>query len=301
MAVPDVTLHIESVRSNSPILAGVAHTLSRRTAVVGRAVDCDVQVLDPSISRLHLRIDREEDRIALTSLSRRSLTIIDGRRIEAGQRFETRYRPLSIILGTVEFRLDVSFETDEPGWVDFAAELTREEYLHAKETLDIPGLTTPPLEYRSDTRVVSTEVIVDDPLDEQEPFLKVVEGRAAAAVSMRGNWLELPRMTALALASLAHSAGRPVPEEVIERASGSDSMVTKHISVIRSVIRERIERGEISRDEITAQITSFPGFVEEDLRLLSLEELMRKFVLSRRGFGYILHVRPDDVVIEEGK
>lgn len=301
MAVPDVTLHIESVRSNSPIAAGVTFAITRRTSIVGRAVDCEVQVLDPSISRLHLRIDLEEDRIALTSLSRRSLTIIDGRRIEAGQRFETRYRPLSIILGTVEFNLTVSFETDEPGWIDFASELTREEYLHAKETLDIPGLTTPPLDYRSDTRVVTTTHWEEDAPEDQEPFLKVVEGRAAAAVSVRGNWLELPRMTALALAALAHSAGRPVPEEVIEKASGSDSMVTKHISVIRSVIRDLIERGELSRDDITSQITSFPGFVEDDLRLLSLEELMRKFVLSRRGFGYILHVRAEDVVIEEGK
>ena len=300
MALPEVTLHIESVRSNSPISAGAAFPITRRTLIVGRAVDCEIQLLDPSISRLHLRIDLEDDRIALSSLSRRSITIVDGRKIEAGQRFETRYRPFSIILGSVELRLEVSFETEEPGWVAFAAELTREEFLQGKETLDVPGLTTPPLDYRSDTRVVASD-FDDVDTDEQEPFLKVVEGRAAAAVSVRGNWLELPRMTALALAALAQSAGRPVPEEVIERASGSESMVTKHVSVIRSVIRELLERGELSRDDITAQIASFPGFDENDLRLLTLEELMRKFVLSRRGFGYILHVRPEDVVVEEGK
>lgn len=300
MPLPDVTLYIESVRSNSPIPAGAAFTLARRSVVVGRAVDCDVQILDPSISRLHLRIDLEDDRIALTSLSRRSLTIVDGRRIEAGQRFETRYRPFTIILGTVELRLTVSFETDEPGWVSMLAELTREEFIHAKETLDIPGLTTPPLDFRSDTRVV-TSLIEDDEVEELEPFLKVVEGRAAAAVSVRGNWLEIPRMTALAFAALARNAGQPVPEEVIEKASGSDSMVTKHVSVIRSVIRDLLAKGELSRDDITMQIASFPGFDEQELRLLSLEELMRKFVLSRRGFGYILHVRAEDVVIEEGR
>lgn len=298
MSIPEVTLRVESVRSNSPVATGTTLRIQRSPSIIGRALDCELLLSDPSVSRLHLRVDLERDRIALTNLSRRSLTIIDGRRVEAGQRFESRYRPLSLILGTVECVLGVSFETDEPTWQQLASELTAEDLGHAKRTLDIPGLTSPPNDHGLDGRIVN-----DVPADPMAPFapvtsdvfLSVVEGRAAAAVSIRGNWMELPRMTALALAALAHQPGRPVSEETIERASGSESMVTKHVSIIRSAVRDLIETGALRKQDVIRQIAYYPAFDEAELDLLSLEELMRKLILSRRGFGYILHVRPDDV------
>ena len=108
-------------------------------------------------------------------------------------------------------------------------------------------------------------------------------------------------MTALAFAALARTPGVPVAEETIERASGSESMVTKHVSIIRSAIRELIEHGKLSREEMTRQILSFPGFDARELEALSLEALMRKLILSRRGFGYILHIRADDVEFSESR
>lgn len=304
MSIPEVTLRVESVRSNSPVATGTTFRIQRTPLVIGRALDCELLLTDPSVSRLHLRVDLEPDRIALTNLSRRSLTIIDGRRVEAGQRFESRYRPFAIILGTVECMLSVSYETEEPAWMQLAAELTAEELAHAKRTLDIPGLTSPPNDHGLDGRIVNDPLVdADQPFEPatSDVFLSVIEGRAAAAVSVRGNWLELPRMTALALAALARQPGLPVAEETIERASGSESMVTKHVSIIRSSVRELIENGTLRKQDVIRQIAYFPGFDEAELDALSLEELMRKLILSRRGFGYILHVRPDDVSFGESR
>lgn len=310
MGIPEVTLTIQSVRSNSTDVAGTQFKIARSPVVVGRALDCEIHLTDPSVSRLHLRIDLEADRIAITNLSRRSLSVIDGRKIEAGQRYETRYRVLPIIVGSVECCLNVSYETEEPAWVQFAAELTSENHIHNKATLDIPGLTSPPVDYDVGGRIVNDEPLsslASGPVSvmnadiKDDPFLQVIEGRAAAAVSLRGNWLELPRMTALALAALARNPGLPVAEETIERASGSESMVTKHVSIIRSSIRELIESDKLSREDVYRQLTSFPGFELQDLEKLSLEELMRKLILSRRGFGYILHVRGDEVTFGESR
>lgn len=302
MSIPEVRLTIQSVRSNSPDKAGKSFHIERSPIVIGRALDCDVHFTDPSVSRLHLRIDLELDRMAITNLSRRSVSVVDGRMLEAGQRYETRYRAFPIIVGSVECAVDVSFETEEPAWLPFASELTRDQHLHSKETLDIPGLNSPPHAFDRDGRIVNEPAI--SPTRYQgvaplEPFLQVIEGRAAAAVSVRGNWLELPRMTALALSALAKQAGLPVAEETIERASGSESMVTKHVSMIRSAVRELIEDGKLSREDIYRQILGFPGFTQQELEPLSLEALMRKLILSRRGFGYILHVRADEVTFGE--
>ena len=52
---------------------------------------------------------------------------------------------------------------------------------------------------------------------------------------------------------------------------------------------------------MTRQILSFPGFDARELEALSLEALMRKLILSRRGFGYILHIRADDVEFSESR
>ena len=90
MGIPEVTLTIQSVRSNSPDVAGTEFRVRRSPTVLGRALDCEIHLTDPSVSRLHLRFDLEKDRIAITNLSRRSLSIIDGRSLEAGQRYESR-------------------------------------------------------------------------------------------------------------------------------------------------------------------------------------------------------------------
>lgn len=303
MAIPEVTIRVKSVRTGSPLEVGSLLTVEKSPAVIGRATDCDIQLLDPTVSRLHVRIDLERDRIALTSLSRRSITVVDGRRLEAGQRFESRYRPISLIFGTVECELEVSFETEEPAWKSIAAELTADGAIINDRTLDIPGLNAPAND-AFDGRVVNEETNRPrntEPSPPAQPFMHVIDGRAAAAVSVRGKWLELPRMTALALSALCKQPGLPVAEEIIERASGSESMVTKHVSMIRSAIRELIESGDLEVDEIYRQLDGFPGFSREELEALSLEELMRKFILSRRGFGYILHVRAEEVLIEESR
>lgn len=297
MSIPEVTLTIQSVRSNSPDEVGRAFRMKRVPVVIGRALDCEIQLKDLSVSRLHLRVDLERDRLAITNLSRRSISVIDGCNLEAGQRFETRYRDLPIIVGSVECAITVSYETEEPAWLPFATELTAEHLPHNKQTLDIPGLTSPPNDYTHGGRIVNDPIVaaLKTPTPSAPIFFHVVEGRAAAAVSVGGNWLEVPRMTALALSALAKSPGVPVAEETIERVSGSESMITKHVSIARTAVRTLIETQKIQREDIYRQILSFPGFERAELEALSLEALMRKFILSRRGFGYILHVRPDEV------
>jgi hypothetical protein len=228
--------------------------------------------------------------LSITNLSQKSPTIVDGSTLGPGERFESSYRNFRIILGTVQLKLecDEEFINEDP---DFSEEMTLDtDVALVNETLDLPEI-----------RSVAAAKGRKDARDEGPAFIQVVESRAACTISIRGQWLDLPRMTGLALGCLCKNAGVPVAEEVIERAADSESMVTKHVSLARSAIREMIERGSLDVEEIYRQMRAFPDFRDEDIEAWDLNTLMRKFIASRRGFGYILYTRPEDVLVKESR
>ena len=83
----------------------------------------------------------------------------------------------------------MSYETDEPTWLKLTGELTTEDFIHSKSTLDIPGLTSPPNDFHLGGRVVNEAPKYDARAGVEtaphrelstEPFVRVIEGRAAA-------------------------------------------------------------------------------------------------------------------------
>jgi hypothetical protein len=288
--IPDVTLTVHRIRNDSLETEGRTVELPKNPCIAGRSTDCDVVFKDRTVSRIHIRIDRSPERLSITNLSQKSPTIVDGSTLSPGERFESSYRNFRVILGTVQLKLecDEEFINEDP---DFSEEMTLDtDIALVNETLDLPEI-----------RSVAAAQDRKHARDEGPAFIQVVESRAACTISIRGQWLDLPRMTGLALGCLCKNAGVPVAEEVIERAADSESMVTKHVSLARSAIREMIERGSLDVEEIYRQMRAFPDFRDEDIEAWDLNTLMRKFIASRRGFGYILYTRPEDVLVKESR
>jgi hypothetical protein len=61
-------------------IAGRRHELTKRTTVVGRSRECDIQVPDPNISRRHAEIRQEGSTYWLVDLGSTNGIVVDGKR-----------------------------------------------------------------------------------------------------------------------------------------------------------------------------------------------------------------------------
>lgn len=61
--------------------AGEVFTVDRSHAVLGRGAEADIRIVDPSLSRMHARFDRDGDTLAITDLESRNGSFVDGQRL----------------------------------------------------------------------------------------------------------------------------------------------------------------------------------------------------------------------------
>ena len=85
------------------------------TIYVGRASDNDIKINDNSISRRHLMIMKEDDRFFVEDLESKNRTLLDGRLIEPGERFEVQKGTQITIGNTVLHVADELAEDWEEG------------------------------------------------------------------------------------------------------------------------------------------------------------------------------------------
>lgn len=69
--------------------AGEVLTLSSANAVLGRGLEADLRIDDPSLSRMHARFDRDGDTLAVTDLESRNGTFVEGQRIHGRHRLKS--------------------------------------------------------------------------------------------------------------------------------------------------------------------------------------------------------------------
>jgi two-component system cell cycle response regulator len=69
--------------------AGEVLTLNQSPAVLGRGLESDLRIDDPSLSRAHARFDRDGDTLAVTDLESRNGTFVEGQRIQGRHRLKS--------------------------------------------------------------------------------------------------------------------------------------------------------------------------------------------------------------------
>ncbi len=89
--------------------------LDGETISVGRAADNDIKINDNSISRRHLMIMKEADKFFVEDLQSKNRTLLDGRLIEPGKRFEVQKGTQITIGNTVLYVADELSEDGENG------------------------------------------------------------------------------------------------------------------------------------------------------------------------------------------
>jgi two-component system, cell cycle response regulator len=84
--------------------AGEVLIVDRRDAVLGRGDDADLRIDDPSLSRTHVRFERDGDTLTVTDLDSRNGTLVEGARLEGTKRLRSGDL---LILGNVLVRFAV--------------------------------------------------------------------------------------------------------------------------------------------------------------------------------------------------
>ena len=115
-------------------------------------------------------------------------------------------------------------------------------------------------------------------------------------IHLGGRRLTLEPQPARALAALMASPGETVHQWDLQEAIGSGARLDRCMSKVRQALQGALSDGSLSRRAVEAGITSHEA-VPSELGALSEAELLRRFVVSRRGHGYCLCVPPEAVEI----
>lgn len=102
-------LHFEITRKGGKI---ESYTLENEKLVIGRSSQADLIILEGDISRKHLLIERENDKVFLTDLGSANGSFISDEKMQANERIEFNTFFLPIKLGQkVSFILTLEIAT----------------------------------------------------------------------------------------------------------------------------------------------------------------------------------------------
>ncbi len=289
---PSTYLEVAQVREGSPLEPGSRFGIRGDRVVIGRSIQSDVSIPDPTISRAHIEMRFDDHGVEIESLTQKSVTVVNGQRVNPGARVRVGYAHAAVILGTVEFRFVAEADTLRVTFPVDASELNPGTAVVRDSKMQMLGAA---LSERYTPAIgVDPRVAHDSP-----PFLQAIFAPDSCVVNCRGQWLDLPRMAAIAIGTLCRTPGVPVSDQVIEKATASGSMVIKHISQGRSALKKLVTNGHVERADVEAQLIQFPGFDAEAVAEWNIERIFQKLIASYRGFGYVLNVPAHEVTVTE--
>lgn len=134
------------------------------------------------------------------------------------------------------------------------------------------------------------------PLNADGPLLQIRRDGDACTVHCRGRLVSMPPIAALVLYALARSPAKVVHEWDIQSAIGRDCNLPQAISAVRRALKDLIEHGVLSADEL-ARLTAEAHV--EAVPDADLSALARQVVRARRKHGYALMLPPDSVTTQD--
>lgn len=134
--------------------------------------------------------------------------------------------------------------------------------------------------------------------DLEDPFLQVSRDGDCCTVHCKGKLLSLKPSSALALYALSANPGEVVHTWDIQEVMGERYDLPQAISGIRRALRELLDQGWITREELIQYILETRA-TADDLLDTSDAELVRKLVFARRGHGYALAIPRARITTED--
>jgi len=257
----DFVLAIRAAPTGSQLAVGRAFVVASE-AVVGRGVEADIRLDDITVSRRHVRFYRVSGELHMEILAHRNGTFLDGASISHGSNAKISHDAHVLQLG--------------------GALLDLYPMANTEPVLD-------PLTLRTNASPNASA-----------PFLEISADGDQCTVRCRGRFLDVHAGAAKALKALCETPGTIVHEWDIQDAVGGSCNVQQLVSTIRKAFRLLIETGHLSDDELRCFIRRVSsGERVAQLDTLDTASLLRRFVLSRRGHGYLICLEPSDVQIVE--
>jgi len=113
---------------------GKSFDLPRDLIFIGRSPDNDIQINDITVSRRHLRLNRNKERYFVTDLGSKNGTFLKGRRIPAGQAFEIE-EGSSLAVGKVVLSMGRPYNKEMKRWRVMGL---RGDALSIQDSVDLP-------------------------------------------------------------------------------------------------------------------------------------------------------------------
>jgi hypothetical protein len=263
-APQNVGFRVAKTEPGSTLRAGEFYPIQDGEQILGRSMEVELRLDDETVSRQHARIHLHNGLVRVESLTETNGTFINGVAAKVGESVTLVGDSPLLQVGGVLLEL-------------LADHRTR------------PVLSALSLEQESDTTP-----------DHSQAMLVVIWDTTKCSVRCRDRTLDLAPYAARALSALCAEPGRPVHHWDIQEEVGAPCNVAQLISAVRRSFRLLVQEGVIHLDELRDLVRAHSsGDHLETLAEMDVNEVLRAFVMSRRGHGYQICLAETDVRIEQ--
>ncbi|MFT6395352.1 MAG: hypothetical protein ACJAYU_000094 [Bradymonadia bacterium] len=263
MASRELSFRVEKTREGSPVAVGSLWDTVASTIVIGRDTSADFRLNDSTVSRRHIRLTVDDDTIALENLSSKGAAFVDQTRLDPGGSTQIESESFHLQIGRVLLR------------VEFGA---------ATAAFDDPmSLVASPAVKAAMTG----------------PFVTCRWDAGRCHILVNGALIEMFPAAAQLFAALCETPGRPVHHMDLQETVGPNTNLEQQISYARKAWRELIDAGLVDAELIRDRVKRLSSNTT-DIDTLDTAGLMRRFIASQRGFGYVLFLQMSDVLIDDG-
>ena len=259
-----VSLRVRKADPEAALRVGEVWAIRDGEQVLGRAADADICISSETVSRQHARLILRDGALWVEPLTTTNGTFLNGEPVPCGDPTPVGGEQPILQLGGVLLEVLVDHRT----------------------------------------RPVLAALTLDDqptsPHDGAQPMLIVRWDTTKCSIQCRGRTLDLAPNAARALSALCAQPGQPVHHWDIQDEVGAPCNVAQLISAVRRSFRLLVDQQVLTLDEIRALVsTHSSGNHLEGLADMDINEVLRCFVMSRRGHGYLICLATTDVRIEQ--
>ena len=263
MTSRELSFRVEKTREGSPVAVGSLWDSVASEIVIGRDPSADFRLDDSTVSRRHVKLTVGEATTHIENLSSKGAAFVDRTKIAPGESTSVESDGFHLQLGRILLRVESGAST--------AA------FNEAMSLIVSPNRAASP-----------------------EGLGVVCRWDAGHChVLVNGKLIEMFPAAAQIFAALCETPGRPVHHMDLQETVGPSTSLEQQISYARKAWRKLVEDGQVSADEIRDRVRRNSSNVDR-LDELDLSALMRRFIASQRGFGYVVFLELGDVVIDDG-
>ena len=263
MTSRELSFRVEKTREGSPVAIGSVWDTVASEIVIGREPSADFRLDDSTVSRRHVKLTVAGEMIQVENLSSGGAAFVNKTRLDPGQTTEIVDESFHLQIGRILLR--VASGTSTAAFNEAMSLL-----VSAKAVKETSG-----------------------------PFVTCRWDAGRCHIIVNGKLIEMYPAASLLFAALCETPGRPVHHMDLRDSVGPNTNLEQQISYARKAWRQMIEDELVDADVIRDRVRRLSTNVT-NLDELDLAGLMRRFIASQRGFGYVVFLELSDVLIDDG-